>query len=302
MKGTGRRHIQKLYVPVFRRIMFRGRVIEQYPVKFQAFRIFYRKHHDSLGKVCSFRIAVRQRKLFAQTSAYHLRFLFIPADHRNGFPAFLHPLPDIFFCFSKHLLFIFALSHAYLTSMTADRFHRINRKISMPQDFRCKMRNLHRVAVAFLQQPETVWIRGKHQFSQFFPVVQTVSEMNVLGHVAHDCIGTTPETVFQRPVCHHSKILCLVDDHMARLPDSVGFLDPFVQIRKRRQIVEIKCIFRKRHGFSLLCLCRQKLPVNLINGAFPYIFSKMPAVHPLQFLFLLRRIGDILSGKFIFQP
>ena len=171
MERTGCRHIQKLYIPVFCRIMFRGRMVEQYPVEFKAFSVLNREYHDPLGKAGGLRIAVSQRQFLSQARTHHRRLFFIPADDSNGLPPLFHPAPDVLFCLGEHFVFIFTLCHRHLISMTADGFHRINRKISMTENLRRKVGNLHRIPVAFFQKTESAGIRGEHQFSQILPVV-----------------------------------------------------------------------------------------------------------------------------------
>ena len=52
--------------------------------------------------------------------------------------------------------------------------------------------------------------------------------MNILGSIPHDRIGAIAQTIVKALICHHSKILCFVNDHMAGFPDWIHLLDPFV--------------------------------------------------------------------------
>ena len=80
--------------------------------------------------------------------------------------------------------------------MTYDGLHRIDRKASVIQNVRGKLRDFHRVTVAFLQNAEIIILSRQHQFPQFRPVVETVAVGNILGHISHDRIGTFAQTIF----------------------------------------------------------------------------------------------------------
>lgn len=80
--------------------------------------------------------------------------------------------------------------------MTYDGLHRIDRKASVIQNVRGKLRDFHRVTVAFLQNAEIIKLSRQHQFPQFRPVVETVAVGNILGHISHDRIGTFAQTIF----------------------------------------------------------------------------------------------------------
>ena len=88
---------------------------------------------------------------------------------------------------------------------------------------------------------------------------------------------------------------------MAGFPDPVRLLDTFIEIGKRRQIIEVKLIFYKRYSLPLLFLVSQKLPVKLEYGASPRLLAKMTAVETIQLLFFLRGIRDALPGQFVLQ-
>ena len=64
--------------------------------------------------------------------------------------------------------------------MPQHRLHRINRKIPVPQDFICKIGDLHRVPVTLPQNAERIVRAGQNQLFQLLPVVQAVGKMNVL--------------------------------------------------------------------------------------------------------------------------
>ena len=74
--------------------------------------------------------------------------------------------------------------------------------------------------------------------------------MNILGDVTHDRIGTAAEAVVESAVCHHAEVLRLIDDHVASLADTVGFLDPLVNVSECCQVIEIEFIFRNGYRFA----------------------------------------------------
>ena len=78
--------------------------------------------------------------------------------------------------------------------------------------------------------------------------------MYVLGGIPHDRVCASPQTIVQTAICHHSKILCLIDDHMTGLPHRISFLDPLVNIGKRCKIVYIKRSFWYIYFFPGNCL------------------------------------------------
>ena len=125
--------------------------------------------------------------------------------------------------------------------------------------------------------------------------------MDILRHISHDRVGAAPQTVLQCSVGHHTEILCLINDHMAGLPDAVCLLNTFVQIGQSRQIIHIIRSFCEGNRLSLLCLVSQKFPVKFKNGIFPGVLSKVLTAETEQFFFLLCRTDHVFSHQFIFQ-
>ena len=302
VEGTGGRHIEKLHIGILAGIVFLGRMVEKNRVKLQAFRVLHWQYHDAASKLSRGEIAVYQCDLFAKPGIDFLRLLLVPADHSDGLMARLLPFPDEFYSLFQHGFFIRTIADFYRVSVTDHGLHRVNGEISMAEDLRRKIRNLHGISVALFQQAEAVKGAGEDQLLKLLPVVEAIAEMDILGDVAHDRVGAAPETVGQHTVGPHAEILGLVDDHMAGLPDAVVLLDPLIEVSEGRQIVEVELIFREGNLLASLLLHLQKLLIHLENGTFPLFFPEMPPVQPLKLLFLLIRIGDKFSGQFIFQP
>ena len=124
--------------------------------------------------------------------------------------------------------------------MTLNGICRIDGETSVPKDIGGKLRYLHRVPITFPEYGESACRAVQHQSLQFLPVIETISVMDVLGDVAHNRIGASPQTVGECAIHHHPEILCLVNDHMACLPDAVNLLDPLINIGESRQVIEIK--------------------------------------------------------------
>ncbi len=103
-----------------------------------------------------------------------------------------------------------------------------------------KIRYFHGVAVAFFQDAEAVRFIPKQQFSQFLPVIQPVTEMNILGYISHNGIRTGFDAEMQHGICHHPVILCFIDDNVMGFADYLGLLDPFVNIGQCRQVIDVK--------------------------------------------------------------
>ncbi len=129
--------------------------------------------------------------------------------------------------------------------MAADRFHRIDGKVSVAQNFSGKAGDLYGIPVTFFQEAECIKCSGQHQLLQFFPVLQAVTVVNILGHVAHDCVGTAFQTVGERSVYHHAKVLRLVNNHMACLLYRLCLVDSLIQIGHRGQIIHVVCMIRE---------------------------------------------------------
>ena len=107
--------------------------------------------------------------------------------------------------------------------------------------------------------------------------------MNILGSIPHDRVGASPHTVVQAPIYHHTKVLCLIDNHMACLPHRIGFLDPFIDICHRRKVVHIKrCIWYFDRN-SLLLLCTEKVLIKSSHGTFPFSVTKISTVFFIQY-------------------
>ena len=158
MQSPRSRHIQKLYIGILRGVIFLRRMIKDHRIKFQAFCVLHRKDHHAASKLRRFRISLGNRNLFSQLPAYFPCLLLIPADNRNGLIACLLPGPYGFFRFKKHVLLIQTRGHGYRVSMPVNGFHRIDRKIPMPQNIRSKFRDFHRIPVTFFQKTEAVVI------------------------------------------------------------------------------------------------------------------------------------------------
>ena len=302
VERTGSRHVQKLHIRILRRIISFGRMIKENRVEFQPFRIFHGQNHDPLREVCGLWISICERKPASEISLYPGGFFLIPADHGDGLPPIRLPFPNRLCCFADHLSFIPAPDNADRCAVAADGICRINREAPVAQDVGGKVGDLHGVSVALLQYPESVGQSFEEQFLQLFPVVESVSEMNILGYIAHDSIGAAAETVGQGAIRRHAEILGFVDDHVARLPDAVDFLDPFVDKSERGQIIEVKGSSDRRNGLPSLCLSGEKVLIDFENGAFPDIPAEVPAVFPLELFFHIRRISHLPSGRLILQP
>ena len=93
--------------------------------------------------------------------------------------------------------------------------------------------------------------------------------MNILGYVAHYRVGTILDAEFEHTICHHTKVLCFVDYHMVSFADYFRFLDSFVKVRKRRQVIHIERIFRHIHIMPAQFLNSQEILVHGKNGLFP---------------------------------
>ena len=125
--------------------------------------------------------------------------------------------------------------------------------------------------------------------------------MNILGDVSHNGIGTFPDTGVQNPVDEHAKILRFVDDHMMSLADHLRFLNSPVQKGESRQVIDIKFPVRDLYLRALFSLLLQKFPVQIVDGAFPHLFSVPAPVGLQDGLSFLFRIFDALSQKFLFD-
>ena len=254
VQRPGRSHIQELDIAVLRRIIFFGRVIEDDGVEFQPFCIFHWKDHDPFCKFGCFQAAVCEIEFTAECFVHSESCHLIPADDGDGLSAVCLPFPDRLYCFTEHASLVAASGHPDRIPVPLDRVHRIDREIPMFQDAGGKVRDLHGISVAFLQHTEPAGYSLQHQTFQIFPVVQPVSVMDILGDVPHDRVGAVPKAVGERAVRHHTEILRLVDDHMARLADAVRLFDPFVNVGKRRQVIKVKIIFGEGDSFPVLIL------------------------------------------------
>ena len=125
--------------------------------------------------------------------------------------------------------------------------------------------------------------------------------MNILGDVPHDGIGTFPDTGVQHPVDEHAEILRFINDHMMGLADHLRLLNSPVQKGKRRQVIDVKFPIRDLYLRALFSLLLQKFPVQIVDGAFPHLFSVPAPVGLQDGLSFLFRIFDALSQKFLFD-
>ena len=301
MERTGRRHIQKLCMSVIHRIFLSGGIQDEHCVKFQSLRIFHRKDHDSAAEFSLLQIAFHDGDVFFQFSGRRSSLLPAPAYHCNGVKAFRLPVFADLGCIFHQQGGIRYFGHLHRIPMTDNRFHRIAGKTSMMQDIRCKLRYFHCVPVAFFQYAEAVLGIRKKQLLQFFPIIQAVAEMDILGHVPHNGISAFPDAVFQDTVCHHSEILRLVDYHVVRLADYLRFFYPFIDISQGRQVVYIKFLFRDLHLISLRRLLREEIPVYIINGTLPHpgaVSGAVRAGYGLSFAF---RIFHAFSKELLFH-
>ena len=259
MQRTRCRYIKQLYLSVILRIFFFCRIKKQHRVKLESLRIRNRKHHHALAKFCRLEILLHNRHIFFQLPRRRSRFCLIPAYNGNCLISLLLPRFDLLHssCQKRSLIRKRFLLHR--RSMPQHRLHRINRKIPVPQDFICKIGDLHRVPVTLPQNAERIVRAGQNQLFQLLPVVQAVGKMDILRRISHNGIRTVTQTVMKHLVRHHPEILRLVDDHMARLAHGIVFLDPLIEVCQRRQIIDIKGVFRHFHRFSFLRLLLQKL-------------------------------------------
>ena len=178
---------------------------------------------------------------------------------------------------------------------------RVDGEAAVPQDPGGKIRDLYSISVAFPEHAEIAGQSPEHQAFQVFPVVQSVSVMDILGDVAHDRIRTVPQAVGERAICHHAEILRLVDDHMACLADAVGLLDALINVGEGCQVIQVKLIFRSGNALSFFLLLIQEAAVNFKNRSLPHACSEMPPVLFQNLFFYFERIAGGFGGHLIFQ-
>ena len=124
--------------------------------------------------------------------------------------------------------------------------------------------------------------------------------MDILRGIAHDSVCAVSEAVMQTAVCHHAKILCLINNHMTRLTNRIRLLDALINIRKRCQIIHIKCVLGNVYIISLFLLSKQKIPVKIIHRALPIILTEIGFVFFIKLLALPCRKLHFLTKNLIF--
>ena len=258
---------------VLHRIFLSRGIQDKYGVEFQAFCIFHGEHHNSFVKNSLLQITFLDGNIFSHFHGCLCRILSVSAYHGNGIitiflPASAHcrGLPD-------QLFMTCGLLYLYFLPMADDRLHGVAGKLSVMQDICGKIGYFHRITVAFFQNAKAVSFSGKEQAFQFLPVIQSVSEMDILGNVSHYRIGALPDAEFQHGIGHHSKILSLINYYMVCFTDHLRFFDPLVNISKSSQIVHIEFCFRNIHLTAFLLLEGEEFTIQLKYGAFPYLSS-----------------------------
>ena len=124
--------------------------------------------------------------------------------------------------------------------------------------------------------------------------------MYILRCIAHDSVCAVSKAVMQTAVCHHAKILCLINNHMTRLTNRICLLDALINIRKRCQIIHIKRVLWNIYIIFLLLLTNQKIPVKIIHRAFPVILTEIGFVFFIKLAALLCRELHFLTENLIF--
>ena len=299
MQGAGSRHVKELCISIVGRVRLSGGVQNQHRVKFQSFGKFHRKHHDAASENGLFQIALRQGNQAFQLFCRLCRFPAVSADHGDGVEPLFLPSPADFGTIFNQTAPVFRLHHLYRIPVADDGLCGIRGKAPMLQDAGGKFRDFHRVPVAFFQNAESIPFAGKHQALKLLPVIQAVAEMDVLRYVSHDGIGAFPDTRMKHLINHHSKVLCLVDNHVMGLADYLCFLDPSVQIGQRCQVVNVKFPVRDLHSRSFFSLLLQKFPVQIINGTLPHFFPVSSPVSLQNRFSFLFRIFDALAQEFL---
>ncbi len=268
MEGPGGRYIEQFCMAVVHRIVLSGGIQDQHGIEFQSLGVLHGKHHDAASEDRLFQVAFHYLNIFSQGFRRQVCAASVPADYRDGVKSFLLPLPADYRGFHKELL-LQALFHSHGIAMAYNGFHRITGKTSMVKDPGGKIRYLHRIPVAFLQDAEAVHLVGKQEAAQLFPVIQAEAEVNILGHIPHDGIGAGLDAETEYGIRHHPKILGLVDDDVVGLADHFGLLDPFIDVSQGRQIIDIEFMAGNVHRLSPVGLPDQEIPVKLINGSLP---------------------------------
>ena len=138
MKCTGSGNIQQFDMPVILWILFFCRIPQKYRVKFQSLRIHDRENHNSLSELTAFRCVALQIQTIPQKFRHGFGFRLIATDHGDRFVSVFLPFLNLIYCCVFHSNCVRTGFHFYLRSVTNNRFHRINREISMPENFRGK--------------------------------------------------------------------------------------------------------------------------------------------------------------------
>ena len=301
MQCPRRRHVKQLHLPVIFRIFFFRRIKKQHRIELKTFRICHREHHHALAELCRLEILLHNRHVLFQLPRRIRRFCLIPAYNGNRLISLRLPCLDCLNTRGEQRRFIVKCFFPHRRSVPQHRLHRIDRKVPMPQNLVCKIGDLHRIPVTLPQNAERIVRAGQNQLFQLLPVVQAVGKMDILRRISHNGIRTVTQTVMKHLVRHHPEILRLVDDHMARLAHGIVFLDPLIEVCQRRQIIDIKGVFRHFHRFSFLRLLLQKLQIEIKNGSPPFSISKIFLVFPLQRLFFARRKRHFFSRNLVLK-
>ena len=274
-------------MPVIYRIFIPGRVENQNGVKFQAFRILYRKYQDTICKLCGFQITFHDVHEFAQLGCSSGSSFPVTADDCYGAQTPSLPISAQVCRLSHHRIPICKLLDGRFFSMTNDGLHRIDGELSVMQDIRSKIGNLHGITVAFLQNAEAVHGIWQIQFFQFFPIIQAVTKVDILRNVPHDGVSAVLDTALQYTVGHHAEVLRFVDNHMTCFLNDLRFFYTLIEVGQGCQVVYVQGVAGYIYIISPLNLSCQKLLIQFKNRFLPNICTIFAPVSP-QNSFLFR--------------